>query len=407
MKYLIAIIVIALVVRLAILFMKNRQKTSVESSKPKKKLTGWKQQLYTVGVFTKLSTKRFFRDRLAIFFTVLFPLIFLFVFGALTNSNNKVSFKVGIINQSHSVYAREVIKEIKADSVYKVDPSVTNLSQAEAKMNKNQLDGALVLPSNFGQPINGRPAGALKVVYTENDQSAGQTLTAILQTTLRPANAHFVDVNQPFTVVGDQLTTKSLTAFDYTFAGLLGFTIIGVGIFGPVNVFPELKKQGILRRLHTTPIRVWQYFLATMFGQAITGSLSVIVQFAVAISVFHLKVDGNYIEILAYLFLCIFMILGIGLAIGGWAKNERQAAPLANIIVFPMIFLSGTFFPRYDMPQWLQSVTNYLPLTPVIDGLRMLTTEGKNLWQIGPQIGLVALWMIVIYAIAFRVFRWE
>jgi ABC-2 type transport system permease protein len=95
------------------------------------------------------------------------------------------------------------------------------------------------------------------------------------------------------------------------------------------------------------------------------------------------------------------------LAIGGWAKNERQAAPLSNIIVFPMLFLSGTFFPRYLMPHWLQTVTNYLPLTPVIDGLRLLTTEGKSLLDIGPQIGLIAIWFVVIYAIAFRVFKWE
>jgi ABC-2 type transport system permease protein len=101
------------------------------------------------------------------------------------------------------------------------------------------------------------------------------------------------------------------------------------------------------------------------------------------------------------------MILGIGLAIGGWAKNERQAAPLSNIIVFPMLFLSGTFFPRYAMPEILQKITAFLPLTPVIDGVRLLSTEGQNLTQIGSQLGLMALWTIVIYVIAFRVFRWE
>jgi ABC-2 type transport system permease protein len=127
----------------------------------------------------------------------------------------------------------------------------------------------------------------------------------------------------------------------------------------------------------------------------------------VAISVFHLKVDGNYLEIILFTILSIFMILGIGLAIGGWAKNERQAAPLSNIIVFPMLFLSGTFFPRFDMPAWLQTVTTYLPLTPVIDGLRQLTTEGKNFTDIGPQIGLVLVWMVIVYAVAFRVFKWE
>ena len=101
------------------------------------------------------------------------------------------------------------------------------------------------------------------------------------------------------------------------------------------------------------------------------------------------------------------MILGIGLAIGGWAKNERQAAPLSNIIVFPMLFLSGTFFPRFDMPIWLQKITEYLPLTPVIDGLRLLTTDGKNLLQIKTDLGLVLIWLIIVYIIAFKVFKWE
>ncbi|MHB1864816.1 MAG: ABC transporter permease [Candidatus Saccharimonadales bacterium] len=404
--YILIALLVVFILKRAFKIIKQRSAAKI-SSKPKKKLTGWQKQLFTVIAFTRLSTQRFFRDRLAIFFTVLFPLIFLFVFGALTNSNNKVSFKVAVINQSHSVYASEVVKRIDTQSEYKVDKTVKTLSQAETKMDKNQLDSAIVLPSNFGENHSNRPTGQVKVYYTVNNQSAGQTIIALLPDTLKPVNAHFVDVNLPFTIVGNQLKQRSLTQFDYTFSGLLGFTIIGVGIFGPVNVFPELKKQGILRRLHTTPIRVWQYFLSTMFSQAITGSISVLVQFLIAISVFHLKIYGNYLEILVYLVLCIFMILGIGLAIGGWAKNERQAAPLSNIIVFPMLFLSGTFFPRYDMPQWLQSVTNWLPLTPVIDGLRMLTTEGKDLLQIGPQIGLVALWMVVIYAIAFKVFRWE
>jgi len=72
-----------------------------------------------------------------------------------------------------------------------------------------------------------------------------------------------------------------------------------------------------------------------------------------------------------------------------------------------MMFLSGTFFPRYAMPQWLQHISAYLPLTPIIDGVRMIATEGEHLTQIGPQIGLTLLWAVVIYAVAFRVFRWE
>jgi ABC-2 type transport system permease protein len=283
------------------------------------------------------------------------------------------------------------------------------LAAAKDKMSKSQIDGIIILPPDFGNAQHGQtyPSGQAQLLYNASSSGTGQTLTSVLQGVFNQINTKFIKVQPPLSVKSQQLNQKSLTAFDYTFSGLLGFSIIGLGIFGPVNVFPELKKQGILRRLHTTPLRVWQYFMATMFSQAATGVISIAIQFAVAIKIFHLKVDGNYLEILIFTVLSIFMILGLGLAIGGWARNERQAAPLSNIVVFPMLFLSGTFFPRYLMPHWLQSITTYLPLTPVIDGLRLLTTEGKHLWQVGPQLGLIAAWFVIIYAIAFRVFKWE
>ena len=286
---------------------------------------------------------------------------------------------------------------------------VTSLSQARAKMSKSQIDGIIILPKDFGTVQEGQkyPSGRLELLYNQSSSGTGQTMTSVLQGVFDQINNRVTGVHPPFSVNGHAINEKSLTSFDYTFAGLLGFSIIGLGIFGPVNVFPELKKQGILRRLHTTPLRTWQYFLATMFSQAITGIISIAVQFLVAIWIFHLKVDGDYPEIILFTIFSIFMILGLGLAIGGWAKNESQAAPLSNIVVFPMLFLSGTFFPRYLMPEWLQSVTAFLPLTPVIDGLRLLTTEGKHLIDLGPQLGLMTIWFVLIYAIAFRVFRWE
>jgi ABC-2 type transport system permease protein len=165
--------------------------------------------------------------------------------------------------------------------------------------------------------------------------------------------------------------------------------------------------MGILRRLHTTPLRVWQYFLSVMLGNAVVGLMSLALMYAVAMKLFNLHITGNPLELIVFLIFSLILILGIGLAIGGWAKNERQAAPLANIVVFPMMFLSGTFFPRFGLPVWLQHVTDYFPLTPVIDGARLITTEGLHLTQIGSQLGIMAVWLVIVYVIAFRVFRWE
>jgi len=367
------------------------------------------KSLRTVLIFTKISTKRFFRDRLSIFFAILFPLIFLIVFGALENGNNNVTFNIAVINHSSSLIARQFVDSVESNKVFKINKTVTNLQIAKQDMINSRINATIYLPKDFGHISSNRmPSGKVQVIYTENSITAGQTISSLINgTVLKSFNSHLVNTTQPFQVTPTELKNHSLTTFDYTFAGILGFSIIGLGIFGPINVFPELKKQGILKRLHTTPLKVWQYFLATMFSQALIGIVAIAVQFVVAMVIFHLKIDGNLIDILIFTIISVFMILGLGLAVGGWAKNERQAAPLANIIVFPMLFLSGTFFPRFEMPIWLQKVTTFLPLTPVISGLRLLSTAGKNLTQIEPQLGLIIIWFVVIYFIAFRVFKWE
>lgn len=369
-----------------------------------------KKSLYTVTTFARINTRRFFRDRLALFFGILFPLIFLFVFGGIFGKSDAgANFHVALINDSKSSFAQNFTKQLKDSKSFSIDAEATTLDSAKEKMNRGQLDAAIVLPENFGDVQSGKtyPSGQAKVYYTQNNEQAGQTLNTVLAGMFKGINSQITHAPEPFSVKGERLQNKSLSQFDYTFAGLLGFSLMGLGIFGPINVFPELKKQGILRRLSTTPLKVSQYFGSMAISQTIIGLISIAVMFAVAISVFHLKVVGNWFELIAFLVLSIVTILGIGLAIGGWARNERQAAPLSNIIVFPMMFLSGTFFPRFLMPEWLQNISAFLPLTPVIDGIRLIATEGAHFVNILPQLGLMGAWLIVIYFIAFRVFRWE
>lgn len=367
------------------------------------------KQLYTVWAFFTVSLKRLFRDRLALFFTFLFPLIFLFVFGAINSGNGDITFKVALVNKSDTAFASQFASQLRDSDTFDVDKTVTNLDEAKQKIERSQIDGVIVLPETFGakQADQNYPSGKAVIYFSRNNEQAGRTLVTVLEGTLRGINEKFVTINTPFTVAGEAINSKTLSSFDYAFTGLLGFAILGAGIFGPMNVFPELKKMGILRRLHTTPLRVWQYFLSNMLSNAVTGLLSIVAMFAVAVTVFDLKIVGNLLALTLFLTFGIIVVLGIGLALGGWAKNERQVAPLGNIIVFPMMFLTGVFFPRFLMPEWLQNISFYMPLTPIIDGARMILSEGKTLIDLGPQLGIMAVWMVIIYAIAFKVFRWE
>jgi ABC-2 type transport system permease protein len=410
-SYLLIAVLILVALRIGWRLTKQVRKTSNVTARPLRPLTPWQRKLYTVWVMFVTNFRRVFRDRTALFFTFMFPLIFLFIFGGIFGKSQSVTFRVAIIDHSTSQYARQFVGQAESSNqkILKVDKTVTTMTAANEKMSRGEIDATIELPATFGAVAPGKsfPAGEAVVHYTQNNAQAAETLTTVLQAEFQSINTRLVKNPTPFTVSAVQTNTRSLSTFDYTFTGLLGFAILGMGIFGPMNVFPELKKMGILRRLHTTPLRVWQYFLATMMGQAVVGLLSLALMFGIAILVFHLKVVGNYLELGLFLVFGIVMILGIGLSLGGWAKNERQVAPLANIITFPMMFLSGTFFPRYLMPHWLQNITTFMPLTPIIDGARMIATEGKNFVDLGPQLGIMAVWTLLVYVIAFRVFRWE
>ncbi len=361
-----------------------------------------------IRTFSKIAIRRAFRDKTAIFFIFLFPLIFLFIFGGIFGKDSDLSFKVGFVNQSQSALAKQITDQAQNNKTLEIDDKITSLDGGREKLRRGQLDAVVVLPANFGEAKDSAtPSGTAQVYYIQNSAQAAATLTTVLDAQLQAVNAKFVSTKMPFKAEGTELKTPGLSRFDYTFAGLLGFSIIGLGIFGPVNVFPELKKQGVLRRLRTTPLRVSEFFLSNVISQSVIGLVSVTLQFVVAIVFFDLSVSRSLLSLVVFIVLSIITILGIGLAIGGWARNEQQSAPLTNIVVFPMMFLSGTFFPRYLMPEWLQNLSTFLPLTPVIDGVRLIATEGKGLFELGPQLGILALWVVVVYTIAFNVFRWE
>ena len=128
---------------------------------------------------------------------------------------------------------------------------------------------------------------------------------------------------------------------------------------------------------------------------------------AVAYFIFDWQMRGSWFNFIVFSFFSLIMMFGTGLAVGGWARNEQQASGLSNIVMFPLMFLSGVFIPRFMMPDIFQKLTDFVPLTPVNDGIRLIITENYNLVQILPQIGIISIWLIALYLIAFKVFRWE
>ncbi len=366
-----------------------------------------KRYFNTVFTLGALFIRRFTRDPVALFFTFLFPLIFLFVLGSLFRNSN-VSFDIVLINHSDTTFAKEFAEQISKDKTFKIKTDITSVDSGKQKMGRGEVESIIELPENFGRPNEkGIPAGDVKVYFDQSSPESGKTVAGVMQAVLDKMNKELTQTTDPLNVAQEPLKVANLSQFDYTFSGLLGFSILSLGIFGLANGFPSDKKKGILRRLRATPLTASQLVLSTLINFAVIGLASLVTMYVVGITVFDFNMRGDYLSISIFSLLGIIVMFGFGLAIGGWAKNENQSAPLSNLVAFPMMFLSGIFFPRFLMPEWLQGITNYLPLSPIVDGMRYILTEGKTLLDLGPQLLIMAIWSIVIYTLAFKIFRWE
>ncbi len=230
--------------------------------------------------------------------------------GFSSGSGSDISFNVGLINQSDSSFAKNFTNQLQNSKTFKVNKEVTTLDQAKDKMSRSEIDAAIVLPPDFGTVgSNGIPSGDVKVYYDQNNEQSAQALTAVLQSEIKNVNAKYVTIEEPFTVTPQSTNEKGLTKFDYTFAGLVGFSIMGLGVFGPVNYFPEMKKQGVLRRLHITPLRSWEYFVSSVLSNAVIGLFAIGIMFLVAIGHFHFHMVGNYFEMALFIVFSILSIL--------------------------------------------------------------------------------------------------
>lgn len=366
------------------------------------------KDLLAVWSMTVTFTKRYFRDKVALFFTFLFPLIFLMVFGTIFGSDSGPNFNVALINQSEYDFAEQFIEQTESSDIFTYTRDIT-FEEAKEKLGRAEISGIIILPVRFGAESEAGQysTGQLELFYDQSNEQLAVTLQAVLQGVFDSINKELIPTPTPFTINAQPLQTAELSRLDYTISGLIGFSILSLGIFSMSEGFAADKKAGALRRMRVAPIRPWQLILATALNRVLVGLLAVALLFIAAVIFFGFNMRGDYISFVLFSVISTICLFGFGMAIAGWARDANQAAPLSQIISFPMMFLSGVFFPTFLMPELLQSITRFIPLTPVIDGLRLILTEGRTLFELGPQLAVIAAWTIIIYFIAFRVFRWE
>lgn len=366
-----------------------------------------KRRIYALNALTVASMKMYFRNKTGVFFTLFIPVILIFVFGFLFQSND---FKtdIAITNYSQTELSQKFVQSLKEVKAF----TVREVSEGEAAdlLGRGQIDLQVIVPDTFGQPDPAtrslKPA-TIQTYYNEGNPQVGQTTNLILSQIVAGFNAQVTQAPVVLSVESKGVKTNNLSQIDFFLPGVIAMSIMQLGIFAVAFAFVAYKTTGQLRRIQATPTRPMYFVVAQGTSRLIISVVQVLLLLALGMWIFDAHMIGSLLSFLFVAALGSAVFLGIGFAIAGWARDENQATPVAQLIQFPMLFLSGVFFPREGLPQWLESITRLLPLTFLVDALRKIATEGASLWALHSELLGLLVWGVIIYIIATLVFRWE
>ena len=354
------------------------------------------------------SAKMFVRNRAAVFFSLFLPLIIMLIFGVL-NFEGSTSIELGIVDEAQNEASTGLI-----DRLGEYDYLVINEGEREAELaalEEGDRGYVIEIPEGWAPPAPGQESGL--VAYASNADPAqaqvGQGLLqqAVGQALFAPAGSGSGSGSGfAAPLQFESVESRDLGYIDFLVPGIVGMTIMQLGLFGVAFGFVQLKRTGALRRLFATPTSPAYFLSAQVLSRLIIGVVQVAILFGVGIW-FGLQMFGDYMSLLVIVLIGSAIFLAVGFAIAGWAKNEDQAAPVANLVSLPMMFLSGVFFPRDAMPDFLASITQFMPLTYVNEALRAIVNDGAGLLSLGPQLLGMGVWVVITFVLAVVLFRWE
>lgn len=366
-----------------------------------------KRTLTSLWSLTVASTKMYFRNKSAVFFTLFLPLAFIGVFGLLSNTGNS-AFTLDVTNQSDTELSKSIVSTLQGIKAFKVE----TVSEADGAdhLSKGKADLQVVIPAAFGQVDSAthRPQPSTLITrYNNAKPQNGQAANLILGQIVSQINLKATGAPELIKLESTGVQTNNLGYIDFILPGILAMSIMQLGIFSVAFAFVSMKTTGMLRRVQATPTHPVNFVIAQSATRLLIGLLQVTLLTGLGIWLFHFHLLGNALTFLLFAILGTLVFLAFGFTVAGWAKDENQAAPVANIFTFPMLFLSGIFFPRDGFPDWLKRITDFLPLTYLADALRRIANEGTHLFALwGDILGLV-VWGLIMFFVAVKVFRWE
>ncbi|HLY69351.1 MAG TPA: ABC transporter permease [Puia sp.] len=345
------------------------------------------------------------RSPTSVVFSLLFPIIFILVFGEMIDTGG-LSIKVGIASQCDT--SCMMYKAIMSVKNIKPQTGLDEGSMTDA-LQKGKITAILNIKSDAGVFL----IPHYEVELTTSNSSAIKLplLQSIVKQSLDGLNEKIFPKNfSAAKITITKIPGRTYKIIDFILPGQLGFSLLMAGVFGSSFLFFSLRQTLVLKRFFATPIKrtylIFGEFLSRLFFQAIAFIIMILLGYFV----FRFTlVNGifTFLEMFLFSVFGLIIFMGIGFIVSSVIEDESSIAPVANTITLPQILLCGLFFPIDSYPAWLQTFCNILPLTYLVEGLRKIAFEGTHFWQMPTQLIGLCCWTIIVSFMAIKVFKWE
>ncbi len=322
----------------------------------------------------------FFRDRSALAWSVLLPVLIIIGFAYAFTEENPEKFKVALITSSQNSIANDRFKSTRFVKFIEV----SDIESSLGKIERHQVD--LLFDANT---LN----------YWVNQTSPNGYIVEKLLI------AAFADSGQ--VLKRNLLQGNAVRYLDWVIPGVIAMNMMWGALFGIGYVIVRYRKMGVLKRIRATPVTPVEFLTAQIMSRLwLLLVLNVLIYIGMDYFV-DFRMNGSYIDLFIVFTLGCICLICCGLVIAARISSEEVANGLLNLISWPMMFLSGIWFSLEGAHPWMQKFALILPLTHVTDAAREIMIDGAGLAQIADHLLVLGLSSVVLLAIGAKIFRWE
>ena len=339
--------------------------------------------------------KGFLRDKQAVFFAVIFPLMFLVLFGGVFNFSQSGKIDLVVVGDVSLV---DQLSQGAKDAFEQTFDTTRTEDRAEAltEVRKGDADAALDMD---GQTV--------VVHYSDTDRVKAAMVQGTLRSFVQAANLAASGQPPAFTMEAERVEDESLTTIQFVTPGLLGWAVAMSAAFGAAATLQGWRTSKLLRRLWLSPASTGSIVAARIMVAIVVALAQMAIFLGLATLAFGMQLTGYWWMAVPLLVAGTLSFMSLGLLAGALARSAEGAVNLANFFVLPMAFLSGSFFPLEGAPRWLDVLSRLLPLRHLNDAMLDVMVRG-----LGPGATVVPLVILLGFAavvglVAVRLFRWD